>query len=92
MAEHFLIYLDLARVQDTVVSYLPDNSLNHHNPSLLYGTGEYMLLQMQYIEQRMNNVSQKHPVFFMLNFLTDYRWLYYHLNGRDSTASPKCPP
>ncbi|KUM66511.1 hypothetical protein ACN42_g614 [Penicillium freii] len=52
MAEHFLIYLDLARVQDTVVSYLPDNSLN---PSLLYGTGEYMLLQMQYIEQRMNN-------------------------------------
>ncbi|KAJ5607736.1 hypothetical protein N7537_004355 [Penicillium hordei] len=57
MAEHFLIYLDLARVQDTVVSYLPDNSLNHHNPSLMYGTGEYMLLQMQYIEQRMNNIA-----------------------------------
>ncbi|KAJ5213899.1 hypothetical protein N7449_001068 [Penicillium cf. viridicatum] len=57
MAEHFLIYLDLARVQDTVVSYLPDNSLNRHNPSLQYGTGEYMLLQMQYIEQRMNNMA-----------------------------------
>ncbi|CAG8890453.1 unnamed protein product [Penicillium egyptiacum] len=57
MAEHFLIYLDLARVQDTVVSYLPDSILNQHNPSLLYGTGEYMLLQMQYIEQRMNHIA-----------------------------------
>ncbi|KAJ5229151.1 hypothetical protein N7489_009859 [Penicillium chrysogenum] len=57
MAEHFLIYLDLARVQDTVVSYLPDSSSSHHNPSLLHGTGEYMLLQMQYIEQRMNHMA-----------------------------------
>ncbi|KAJ6124374.1 hypothetical protein N7471_011691 [Penicillium samsonianum] len=57
MAEHFLIYLDLARVQDTVVSYLPGSSLSHHNPSLLYGTGEYMLLQMQYIEQRMSHMA-----------------------------------
>jgi hypothetical protein len=60
MAEHFLIYLDLARVQDTVVSYLPDSSSSHYSPSLLHGTGEYMLLQMQYIEQRMNHVSQEH--------------------------------
>ncbi|KAJ5952952.1 uncharacterized protein N7479_011365 [Penicillium vulpinum] len=57
MAEHFLIYLDLARVQDTVVSYLPDSSLSHQNPSLLYGTGEYMLIQMQYIEQRMSHMA-----------------------------------
>ncbi|KAJ5447348.1 hypothetical protein N7445_002169 [Penicillium cf. griseofulvum] len=57
MAEHFLIYLDLAQVQDTVVSYLPDSLIGHNNPSLLYGTGEYMLLQMQYIEQRMTHVQ-----------------------------------
>jgi hypothetical protein len=71
MAEHFLIYLDLARVQDTVVSYLPDSSSSHHNPSLLHGTGEYMLLQMQYIEQRMNHVSQEHLFSFTHRFLTD---------------------
>lgn len=90
MAEHFLIYLDLARVQDTVVSYLPDSSLNPQNLTLLYDTGEYMLLQMQYIEQRMNNVSQQHPFSFMRNILTKCRWLHYHLSGKDSTPSPKC--
>ncbi|KAJ5372921.1 hypothetical protein N7517_004927 [Penicillium concentricum] len=57
MAEHFSVYLDLARVQDTVVSYLPDSSLTHNNSSLLYSTGEYMLLQMQYIEQRMTHMA-----------------------------------
>lgn len=92
MAEHFLIYLDLARVQDAVVSYLPHTSLNHHNPSVLYDTGEYMLLQMQYIEQRMNNVSYENCLFFNVQFLTDCRWHYYHLNGRDSISNPKCPP
>ncbi|KAJ5824879.1 hypothetical protein N7447_007219 [Penicillium robsamsonii] len=57
MAEHFLIYLDLARVQDTVISYLPDSLVALNNSSLLYSTGEYMLLQMQYIEQRMTHMA-----------------------------------
>ncbi|OQE41980.1 hypothetical protein PENCOP_c004G03194 [Penicillium coprophilum] len=57
IAEHFSVYLDLARVQDTMLSYLPNNALDHSNSLLLYGTGEYMLLQMQYIEQRMTNIA-----------------------------------
>jgi hypothetical protein len=52
-----MIYLDLARIQDTVVPYLPDSSVKHHASSL-YNSGEHMLLQMQYIQQRMNQVSQ----------------------------------
>ncbi|CAG7932123.1 unnamed protein product [Penicillium olsonii] len=55
IAEFLLIYLDLARVQDTVVSYLPDSSAHH--ASSLYDTGEYMLLQMQSIEQRLNQLD-----------------------------------
>ncbi|KAJ5474328.1 hypothetical protein N7475_003894 [Penicillium sp. IBT 31633x] len=50
MSELFLIYLDLARVQDAVVSY-------SHDTSLQYGAGEYMLQQMQYINQRMHQLA-----------------------------------
>ncbi|CAG7954653.1 unnamed protein product [Penicillium salamii] len=55
IAELLLIYLDLARVQDTVVSYLPDSTAHH--ASSLYETGEYMLVQMQYIQQRLNQLD-----------------------------------
>ncbi|KAJ5787595.1 hypothetical protein N7457_002585 [Penicillium paradoxum] len=56
MAEHFSIYLDLARVQDTLISYLPDGSLSHHNTSQ-YAIQEHMLVQMQYIEQRILKIA-----------------------------------
>lgn len=67
ISELLVIYLDLARVQDTVVSYLPDSSVNHHASSL-YNSGEYMILQMQHIQQRMNQVSSI-PL-LILNILT----------------------
>lgn len=51
-----------------------------------------MLLQMQYIEQRMSHVSQEHPFSFMHNFLTERRWLRCHLSGKDSIPRPKWPP
>jgi hypothetical protein len=56
MSELFLIYVDLARVQDAVVSY-PNHSLaakQSMNPLL---TGESMLRTMQSIQGRMNRVT-----------------------------------
>jgi hypothetical protein len=50
------MYPDPARVQHTMVSYLPDSSVNHDALSL-YNSGAYMLVQMQYIQQRMNQVN-----------------------------------
>jgi hypothetical protein len=93
IAELLLIYLDLARVQDIVISHLPDSSVNHHvSTSSLYNTGEYMLLQMQYIQQRMNQVSSIPPYLCLPNILTRTRSTPYPPNGKASTARPKCPP
>ncbi|KAK9853693.1 uncharacterized protein MYU51_005071 [Penicillium brevicompactum] len=55
IAELLLIYVDLARVQDTVVSYLPDSLAQH--VSSLHVVGEHMLLQMESINHRMNQID-----------------------------------
>lgn len=85
MSELFLIYLDLARVQDAVVSY-------SHDTSLQYGAGEYMLQQMQYINQRMHQVNNLDSIVLISISLTKSSLLPYHSSGKDSTPKPKCPP
>lgn len=88
IAELLLIYLDLARVQDTVVSYLPDSTAHH--ASSLYETGEYMLVQMQYIQQRLNQVSYLLP--YPNALLTPSSSTHYHQSGKASIAKQKCQP
>jgi hypothetical protein len=67
ISELLLIYVDLARVQDAVVSY-PNRSLAGNRPINPLLTGEIMLRTMQSIHARMHQVF----LLFQPHILTSY--------------------
>ncbi|KAJ5193412.1 hypothetical protein N7449_009554, partial [Penicillium cf. viridicatum] len=56
ISELLLIHLDLAHVQDTMISCLPRRSLTDEDVLSLYYTGNSMLRKMQYIGGRMSQI------------------------------------
>lgn len=90
ISELLLIYIDLARIQDIVVSYLPDSLIQPI--SSLHATGEYMLLQMENISHRMNQVRLIPRTLLHNTFAHLVRLTHCHRSGKDLTGKPKCLP
>lgn len=79
ISELLLIYLDLAHVQDTIISCLPGRSLTDEYVLSLHHTGNYMLRKMQYIKGRMSQVSIGSILglsFFCYHILTQFLDLF----------------